>query len=78
MLDTRADAQDVLDEIVRRQTPAQRFAIAIQWSDEARAIALQSLRTRFPGESVLQLVERMTGESLTPGLRSGPHVGHRL
>lgn len=72
VLDTRRDAQRVLDDIVRRQTPAQRLAIAIQWSDEARELALQALRDRYPTESVLTLVERMTGQSMVPAVRSGP------
>jgi hypothetical protein len=74
MPDTLLAAQRVRDEIVGRQTPAQRLSIAIQWSDEARALALEALRERFPDEPMLTLMERITGEPYAPGMRSGPYA----
>lgn len=72
MSDTRAAAAVVLREAIASRTPAQRLAAAIQLSEDVRAIALAALRRRYPGDSVLSLVERMTGEPMRPMGRTGP------
>jgi hypothetical protein len=76
MIDTRPEAQRVMDEIVRQQSPAERLAIALQWSDTAREVALEALRHRFPNETLLSLMERLAGEPYSPGVRSGPLPRH--
>jgi len=76
MHDTREEALRVLDHAVIRQSPAQRLARALQWSEDARTIALQALRERYPHESLLQLVERLTGEPMQARTRSGPLPAH--
>jgi len=76
MHDTRTEALRVLDQAVGSQSPAQRLAVALQWSEDARTIALDALRRRYPHESLLQLVERLTGESMHAHTRSGPHSVH--
>ncbi len=74
MNDTRADAQRVLDQVILRQSPAERLATALRWSEDARAVALQALRQRDPEAPLLTLVEQLTNEPMRPMVRSGPRT----
>lgn len=72
MVDTRPEADAVLRAMMLRLTPAERVERVLRHSEEMREIALAALRVRHPDESLLQLVERMTGEPMRPYRRSGP------
>ena len=43
-------------------------------SESMRALSLAGLRRRFPDRTVLELVELLSGESLSPGVRHGPRA----
>lgn len=72
--DTSPDAEDLVRDAIRRQSPAQRVDAALALSESVRAISLTSLRARFPDRSILELVAMITGESMVPSARSGPRA----
>lgn len=70
MRDTSAEADAVALEAMRRRPRVERLRDVLALSETVREIALVGLRRRFPAESTLALVERLTGTSGTS--RSGP------
>lgn len=72
MRDTLADTERVLLQVTRRRDPLARLLDALRLSEELRAVALDALRRRHPGESTNALLARATGEPWTPGVRFGP------
>ena len=53
--DTSVAARNVQLEAFRRLSPAERVAIAMQMSEEARRVATDGLRHRHPGMSGSQI-----------------------
>lgn len=72
--DTSPDAEVLIRDAIRRQSPAQRVDAALALSESVRAISLAVLRARFPERSTLELVAMITGESLVPAARLGPRT----
>lgn len=72
MHDTRMEAEAVLRSVVLGQSHGERLSAALRLSEDLRDVALMSVRARYPHESLLSLIERLTGEPMIPGVRSGP------
>ncbi|MGH7625402.1 MAG: hypothetical protein ACREOJ_08790 [Gemmatimonadaceae bacterium] len=72
MHDTSPEAAAIACAAIRRRAPAQRMRDALELSQTLRALALSRLCRLHPGDPPLVLVERLTGESLQPGVRTGP------
>lgn len=72
MNDTRTEAEAVQRAVVLRQSHGERLSAALRLSEQLRDVALMSVRARYPHESLLSLIERLTGEPMIPGVRSGP------
>ena len=47
--DTSAQAREIQVEIYRRMTPSHRVALALELSEEARALTVSGIRARHPG-----------------------------
>jgi hypothetical protein len=62
MSDTRPEAQALLDEIRRRQTPRERLTPMLELSEALRLQALARLRAQDPNASELELVRRLVRE----------------
>jgi hypothetical protein len=66
--DTTPEARRILIEIIRRQRPEQRLAIALDATDAARDMIRADLRARFPGANDEELharfLERWLGAEL--------------
>ena len=74
MYDTPPDINERVRDAVLRQSPIDRLRATLALSESMREIALAGLRARYPGKSTLELVEVMTGESMTPTVRRGPAI----
>lgn len=61
-------------DAVRRQAPLDRMRATLALSESMRAVSLAGLRRRFPDRTVLELVELLSGESLSPSVRYGPRA----
>lgn len=72
------DSSDAAEALVRsailKQAPLDRLRATLALSESMRAVSLAGLRRRFPDRTVLQLVELLSGESLSPSVRYGPHA----
>jgi len=75
MHDTRPDAAARHREAIRRLPPAERLRRALAMSDALRAASLAALRQRYPDESLLELVARLSGEPMVSRARRGPIPG---
>ena len=65
MNDTRPEAADVMRAAILTTAPAERMRRALELSEQLRALSLSRLRQLHPEYSTLQLVELLTGESLS-------------
>jgi hypothetical protein len=63
--DTRPEAADVIRAAILRTAPAERMRRALELSEQLRALSLARLRQRHPEYTTRQLVELLTGESLS-------------
>jgi hypothetical protein len=75
MHDTRPDAAARQREAIRRMPPGERLRLALAMSESLRAASLEALRRRHPGESMLELVARLSGEPMVSRVRRGPLPG---
>ncbi len=66
MGDTRPEAVAVVRDAILNTAPAERMRRALEMSEQLRELSLISLRTRYPADSTLQLVERLSGIPLIP------------
>ena len=77
--DTHPDAERVLIGLMRRATPARKFAMVLEANRTARLLALTGLRERHPGESAGRLRRRLADLWLGPELAAkayGPLTDH--
>jgi hypothetical protein len=74
MDDTTPQAADRQREAIRRMAAAERLRVMFAMSESMRAASLNALRRQFPGETTLQLLSRLSGESMVPCTRSGPII----
>lgn len=72
MRDTSPEAEAVARAAIRRRPPVERMREALELSETLRALALVRWRRGYPADSTVELVERMTGESLELAVRTGP------
>jgi hypothetical protein len=72
MRDTSPEAEAIALDAIRRRPPVERMREALELSETLRALALERWRRAYPADTVIQLVERMTGESLGLAARTGP------
>jgi hypothetical protein len=56
--DTSPHAEGVLIELLRRASPARKFAMIVSANRRGRALAMAGLRERFPNDSPAQLRRR--------------------
>lgn len=66
MDDTTAEARQVQIEAIRAMPPEERLRQVFELSEWHRQLVVAGLRTRFPHESDLQLIERSLGRQLVP------------
>ena len=59
--DTTRDAEQVLVDLLRRASPARKFAMIVSANQAGRQLALVGLRERFPDESPARLRRRLAG-----------------
>ncbi len=74
MHDTSDTATALVRDALLRQTPLERMRATLALSESMRAVSLAGLRVRYPERSAFELVELLTGESLRPAVRHGPHM----
>lgn len=72
MRDTSPEADAIVRAAIRRRPPVERMREALELSDSLRTLVLARLRRDHPADSPIALVERLTGESLRPAVRTGP------
>jgi hypothetical protein len=70
--DTSPAAEAIVTAAIRRRPPVERMREALRLSSDLRTLALTRLRQQHPHDSPIELVERLTGESLRTGVRNGP------
>lgn len=75
MVDTSPEAEAVARAAILGRPPIERLRDALELSEMLRALALARLRRLHPEDSPITLVERLTGESLRPAVRTGPSPG---
>lgn len=66
MDDTRPEAAAIVRSAILNTAPAERIRQVLEMSEQLRALSLVGLRIRYPGHSILQLVELLSGETLIP------------
>ena len=66
MRDTSAAAREAQVAAIRRMSPVERLRRAFELSEAMRELALAGLRTRHPGLSEPELMERLVGRSPAP------------
>lgn len=74
MHDTSDAAEALVRSAILKQAPLDRLRATLALSESMRALSLAGLRRRFPDRTVLELVELLSGESLSPGVRHGPRA----
>lgn len=74
MRDTSDAAEALVRRAILKQAPLDRLQSTLALSESMRAVSLAGLRRRFPDRTVLELVELLSGESLSPRVRHGPRV----
>jgi len=66
MRDTSAAALEAQLDAIRRISPVERLRRAFELSEAMRELALAGLRTRHPGLSEAELIERLLERSPAP------------
>jgi hypothetical protein len=66
MRDTTPAARQLQLKVIRAMPPAERLRQALLASELSRTLLLDGMRRRYPGESDLELVERVLGRTLVP------------
>jgi hypothetical protein len=77
--DTSPEAEGVWVELLRRASPARKFALIVSANLAGRELALAGLRQRFPHDSPAQLRRRLADLWLGPELAAkayGPLAAH--
>ena len=72
MRDTTPAAEQVRLDAIRRLEPVQRLTQALELSESVRALALSRLRELHADRTELELIELLSGPSLTPPRAAGP------
>jgi hypothetical protein len=67
-LDTHAETERRLIELLRKASPTRKLALVIEANRTARALALAGLRERYPGASPVELKRRLADLWLGPEL----------
>ena len=74
LLDTDDDAREVQFDAYRAMTPDRRTELAIELSEDLRAVTLQGIASRRPGcneqEMSLQLIALWHGDELADAVRA--------
>ncbi|MDQ2667942.1 MAG: hypothetical protein M3Z05_18295 [Gemmatimonadota bacterium] len=71
MRDTTPEAAAIVRAAILRRTPVERMREALELSQTLRELAMANLRRHHPADSPIELVERLTGQSL----RVSPRIG---
>jgi hypothetical protein len=72
MRDTTQEAADIVRAAMLRRTPMERMREALELSETLRALAMANLRRQHPADSPIELVERLTGQSMRVSPRMEP------